>query len=71
MDQYNNRVDAEGYRVDSTGHRMPIQSPYYTPAPQASSSQAVSRDEFGYRYDAQGNRIDTRGRVVAVPASRY
>jgi hypothetical protein len=71
MDQYNNRVDAEGYRVDSTGHRVPIQGPYYTAAPQASSSQTVSRDEFGYRYDAQGNRIDARGRVVAVPANRY
>ncbi|CAN5902852.1 hypothetical protein BH11PSE3_BH11PSE3_21030 [soil metagenome] len=29
MDQYNNRVDAEGYAVDSTGRRMPVQSPYY------------------------------------------
>ena len=28
LDQYNNRVDAEGYRVDSTGHRMAVQSPY-------------------------------------------
>lgn len=28
LDQYNNRVDAEGYRVDGTGHRMPVQSPY-------------------------------------------
>ena len=28
MDQYNNRVDAEGYAVDSTGRRMPVQSPY-------------------------------------------
>ena len=31
MDQYNNRVDAEGYRVDSTGRRMPVQSPYTQP----------------------------------------
>ncbi len=31
LDQYNNRVDAEGYRVDGTGHRMAIQSPYYFP----------------------------------------
>ena len=30
MDQYNNRVDAEGYAVDSTGRRMPVQSPYYS-----------------------------------------
>lgn len=29
LDQYNNRVDAEGYRVDGTGHRMSVQSPYY------------------------------------------
>lgn len=29
LDQYNNRVDAEGYQVDGTGHRMPVQSPYY------------------------------------------
>ena len=32
MDQYNNRVDAEGYRVDSIGRRMPVQSPYRLPA---------------------------------------
>jgi hypothetical protein len=32
MDQYNNRVDAEGYRVDSIGRRMPVQSPYQLPA---------------------------------------
>ena len=66
MDQYNNRVDAQGYRVDSTGHRMPGQGPYYAPAPQASSTQAVSRDEFGNRYDAQGNRVDASGRVIAT-----
>ena len=28
LDQYNNRVDAQGYRVDGTGHRMAVQSPY-------------------------------------------
>jgi len=28
LDQYNNRVDAEGYRVDGTGRRMSVQSPY-------------------------------------------
>jgi hypothetical protein len=57
MDQYNNRVDAEGYRVDSTGRRMPVQSPYYSPLGQASSSQVVLRDEYGNRYDSRGNRI--------------
>lgn len=31
LDQYNNRVDAEGYRVDGTGHRMSVQSPYSRP----------------------------------------
>ena len=31
MDQYNNRVDAEGYRVDSIGRRMPVQGPYQLP----------------------------------------
>jgi hypothetical protein len=31
LDQYNNRVDAEGYEVDSSGHRMPVQSLYYRP----------------------------------------
>ena len=56
-DQYNNRVDAEGYAVDSTGRRMPVDSPYYLPWGQASSSQPVLRDEYGNRYDAQGNRI--------------
>ena len=71
MDQYNNRVDAQGYRVDSTGRRMPVQGPYYTSAPQASSTQAVSRDEFGNRYDAQGNRVDASGRVIATPQNRY
>ena len=30
MDQYNNRMDAEGYAVDGMGHRMPVQSPYYS-----------------------------------------
>jgi hypothetical protein len=57
MDQYNNRVDAEGYAVDSTGRRMPVQSPYYFPMGQASSSQPILRDEYGNRYDARGNRI--------------
>ena len=57
MDQYNNRVDAQGYAVDSTGRRMPVQSPYYLPWGQASSSQPVLRDEYGNRYDARGNRI--------------
>ena len=71
MDQYNNRVDAQGYRVDSTGRRMPVQGPYYTSAPQASSTQAVSRDEFGNRYDAHGNRVDASGRVIATPQNRY
>ena len=70
MDQYNNRVDAEGYRVDSTGQRMPVQGPYYTPAPQAYSTQPVTRDEFGNRYDAQGNRVDANGRVIAMAPSR-
>ena len=31
LDQYNNRVDAEGYRVDGTGRRMSVQSPYSRP----------------------------------------
>jgi hypothetical protein len=57
MDQYNNRVDAEGYVVDSTGRRMRVQSPYYLPWGQAFSSQPVLRDEYGNRYDARGNRI--------------
>ena len=57
MDQYNNRVDAEGYVVDSTGRRMRVQSPYYLPWGQASSSQPVLRDEYGNRYDSRGNRI--------------
>ena len=57
MDQYNNRVDAEGYVVDGTGRRMPVQSPYYFLGGQASSGQPVLRDEYGNRYDARGNRI--------------
>ena len=57
LDQYNNRVDAEGYRVDSTGQRMRVQSPY-DPMGQASSSQTVLRDEYGNRYDSRGNRIN-------------
>jgi hypothetical protein len=61
MDQYNNRVDAEGYEVDSMGRRMPVQSPYSFRG-QAASSQVVSgqvvlRDEYGNRYDSRGNRI--------------
>ena len=31
MDMYNNRIDAQGYRVDSIGRRMPVQSPYELP----------------------------------------
>jgi hypothetical protein len=58
MDQYSNRVDAEGYRVDGTGRRMRVQSPYDTPMGQASSSQSVLRDEYGNRYDSRGNRIN-------------
>jgi len=62
MDQYNNRVDAEGYAVDSTGRRMPVQSPYsfrgpYSLRGQAASGQVVLRDEYGNRYDSRGNRI--------------
>ncbi len=57
LDQYNNRVDAAGYQVDSMGRRMPVQSPYYLPLRQASSSQPILRDEYGNRYDARGNRI--------------
>jgi hypothetical protein len=57
MDQYNNRVDAEGYVVDSMGRRMPVQGPYYLPG-QASSSQPILQDEYGNRYDSRGNRIN-------------
>jgi hypothetical protein len=64
MDQYNNRVDAEGYRVDSMGRRMPVQNLYYWLPGQASSSQVILRDEqvilrdeYGNRYDSRGNRI--------------
>jgi hypothetical protein len=31
MDQYNNRVDAEGFRVDSIGRRTPVQNQYQPP----------------------------------------
>ncbi|GEP54329.1 hypothetical protein [Reyranella soli] len=31
LDQYNNRVDAHGYRVDGTGRRFAVQSPYSRP----------------------------------------
>jgi hypothetical protein len=57
LDQYNNRVDAEGYAVDSMGRRMPVQGPYNLPLSQTSSSQFVLRDEYGNRYDSRGNRI--------------
>lgn len=57
FDQYNNRVDAEGYVVDSTGRRMPVQSPYLLPRDHASSAKPLLRDEYGNRYDARGNRI--------------
>ena len=56
MDMYNNRVDAEGYEVDSTGRRMPVQSPYALRG-QAASGQVDLRDEYGNRYDSRGNRI--------------
>lgn len=58
MDQYNNRVDAEGYVVDSMGRRMPVQGPYYFPWSHASSGQPVLRDEYGNRYDSRGKRIN-------------
>ena len=79
VDQYNNQVDADGYRVDSNGYRLPAQGQpmttystptYYTPTTQAFSTQPVSRDEFGNRYDAQGDRVDANGRVLAMPVSR-
>jgi hypothetical protein len=57
MDQYNNRVDAEGYAVDSTGRRMPVQSPYAFRG-QAASRQVDWRDQYGNRYDSRGNRIN-------------
>ena len=63
MDQYNNRVDAEGYEVDSTGRRMPVQSPYAFHRQAASGQvvlregQVILRDEYGNRYDSRGNRI--------------
>ena len=61
MDQYNNRVDAERYEVDSTGRRMPVQSPYSLRGQAASSrvvsGQVVLRDEYGNRYDSRGDRI--------------
>jgi hypothetical protein len=57
MDQYNNKVDAEGYAVDSTGRRMPVQSPYSLRGQAAASGQVVLRDEYGNRYDSRGNRI--------------
>ena len=57
MDQYNNRVDAEGYAVDSMGRRMPVQGPYYFPGSQA-PGQPFLRDEYGNRYDSRGNRIN-------------
>ena len=36
QNQYGNMVDAEGYQVDSMGHRMPVQNHYYLPTGQAS-----------------------------------
>ena len=57
LDQYNNRVDAEGYSVDSMGRRMPVQGPYFLPG-QASSGRPVLQDEYGNRYDSRGNRIN-------------
>ena len=58
MDQYNNRVDAHGYVVDSMGRRMPVQGPYNFPLDQGSSGQSGLRDEYGNRYDSRGNRIN-------------
>jgi hypothetical protein len=57
MDQYNNRVDAQGYEVDGMGRRMPVQSPYRSLAGQAMSGQVILVDEYGNRYDALGNRV--------------
>ena len=58
LDQYNNRVDAEGYVVDSMGRRMPVQGPYYLPWVQASPGQPFLRDEYGNRYDSRGKRLN-------------
>ena len=58
MDQYSNWIDAEGYRVDSMGRRMSVQSPYDAPKGQVfSSGWTVLRDEYGNRYDSRGSRI--------------
>jgi hypothetical protein len=62
MDQHNIRVDAEGYAVDSTGRRMPVQSPYslrgQATSGQVVSGQVVLRDEYGNRYCSRGNHIN-------------
>jgi hypothetical protein len=53
-DQYGNRFDSEGYRIDAGGQRLtPSQSSMAVPPHQASPS----RDEYGNRYDSYGNRI--------------
>ena len=58
MDQYSNWIDAEGYRVDSMGRRMSVQSPYDAPKGLTfSSGRTVLRDEYGDRYDSRGNPI--------------
>ena len=64
MDQYNNRVDAEGYRVDSTGRRMPVQSLYYSLPGQASSSQVILRDEQVILRDEMATAT-TRGAIAS------
>ena len=47
----------EGYVVDSTGRRMPGQSPCLFPPDHASSGKPLLRDEYGNRYYARDNRI--------------
>ncbi len=75
MDQYNNRVDAERYEVDSMGRRMPVQNLYsfrgqavsgqaclYSFRGQAVSGQAVSGQVI--LRDEYGNRYDSRGNRI-------
>ena len=55
-DQYGNRIDAQGYRVDANGYRYQEAS---QPSPQ--TYPAYRTDQYGNRIDAQGYRVDANG----------
>ena len=70
MDQYNNRVDAEGYRSRRHGPPHAGPEPIFWLPGQASSSQVILRDEQVILRDEYGNRYDFAGATASNTCGR-